>query len=127
MFQSIPNYPEVRDLRFDDKTISNRAFQTHPPQISEYTFTNLFVWQTTHPVQISQLNSSLLVLRFDSELNHLTFLPPIGKVPLLMLVSLLRDYVQNSSPITLYGFSYDQADALKHAGIEVVELRDNWD
>lgn len=127
MFQSIPNYPEVRDLRFDDKTILNRAFQTHPPQISEYTFTNLFVWQTTHPVQISQLNSSLLVLRFNSALNHLTFLPPIGKVPLLMLVSLLRDYVQNSSPITLYGFSYDQADALKQAGIEVVELRDNWD
>lgn len=127
MFHSIPIYPKVRDLRFDDKPILNQAFQTHPPQISEYTFTNLFVWQTTHPVQISQLNSSLLILRFNSTLNRMVFLPPIGKDPLVTLVSLLRDHAKNSSPTTLYGLSFHQADALKRAGIEVVALRDNWD
>jgi hypothetical protein len=57
----------------------------------------------------------------------MVFLPPIGKDPLVTLVSFLRDHAKNSSPTTLYGLSFHQADALKRAGIEVVALRENWD
>lgn len=127
MYPSIPNFPGKRDLQFEDQTIFRQAFHTHPPHISEYTFTNLYVWHTTHPVQISQLDSSLLVLRFNSILNHMNFLPPIGNIPLPTLVTSLRKYRRNSSPITLYGLSSDQANALEEIGIEIVELRDNWD
>ncbi len=127
MLQSLPEYPQIRDLQFDDKRILYHAFKTYPPQISEYTFTNLFVWRTTNPVQISQLDSSLLVLRYNSALNQMVLLPPIGTTPLLPLISILRNYVTNASPITLYGLSLNQADALKKVGVETVETRDNWD
>lgn len=127
MHKSIPNFPKARDLRFEDLTIFHHAFQTHPPQISEYTFTNLYVWQTTHPVQISQLHSSLLVLRFNSAENHMMYLPPIGNAPLQTIITSLHECRKNAIPITLYGLSFEQANALKQIGIEIVELRDNWD
>jgi hypothetical protein len=127
MCKSIPIFPRVRDLRFEDQIILRQVFQTHPPKISEYTFTNLYVWQPTYPVQISQLNSSLLILRFNSTLNHMMFLPPIGKTPLQSLITSLREYRKKSTPITLYGLSFDQANVLIQIGYEIVELRDNWD
>jgi hypothetical protein len=127
MLKSVPIFPEVRDLQFNDQTILYQAFQTDRPQISEYTFTNLYVWLTTHPVQISQLDTSLLILRFNTALNHMMFLPPIGTTPLQTLIPTLRKFRKNSSPITLYGLSFNQAHALEHIGIEIAELRDNWD
>lgn len=127
MHKPVPTFPKVRDLRFKDQVILQQVFQIHPPNISEYTFTNLYVWQTTHPVQISQLTSTLLILRFNAALNHMMFLPPIGNTPLQTLITSLRKYRKHSIPLTLYGLSFDQANVLKQFGYKIVELRENWD
>ncbi len=39
-----PRYPRSRDITIEDKPVFQAALAQSPPQISEHTFTNLFIW-----------------------------------------------------------------------------------
>ena len=70
-------YPQFRPLDLDCKPIFDAAFKDYPPQISEFTFTNLYSWRQVYGYQFCLLKDAL-ILRADTG-KAAFFLPPIGR------------------------------------------------
>ncbi|MCK9431947.1 MAG: phosphatidylglycerol lysyltransferase domain-containing protein [Candidatus Omnitrophica bacterium] len=71
----IPSYPEFIPLDLAHKPIFDAAFKESPPEISEFTFTNLFSWRQVYGYKLCLLDG-WLILRSGAGKN--LFLPPIG-------------------------------------------------
>ena len=56
----IPIFPEFKPIEIVDREVLEGYFRKHPPQISEFTFTNLFGWQKVHNYQISKYQEGFL-------------------------------------------------------------------
>ncbi len=71
-----PDYPQFTPLELGHKQFFEAAFKNYPPEISEFTFTNLFSWRQCYGYKVSMLNG-LIILRADAS-KPVFFLPPIG-------------------------------------------------
>jgi len=74
---NIPEFPKFKELSLEDKSLFDRMFTQYPPQISEFTFTNLFIWRNAYQIEISRLQNFLCL--FAKKGNHPFFFPPIGE------------------------------------------------
>ncbi|MEK6732428.1 MAG: phosphatidylglycerol lysyltransferase domain-containing protein [Candidatus Omnitrophota bacterium] len=74
---SIPSYPLFEPLKKEHKSLFDNAFENYPPEISEFTFTNLYSWRIAYDFQISMLGD-LIILKASSGTRH-RFLSPIGQ------------------------------------------------
>lgn len=72
----IPHYPCFRGIRLEDKPIFQDYFTRIPLNISEYTFTNLFIWHDYYHLQWCLWNESLCMLT-QPEGKEPFFLPPV--------------------------------------------------
>lgn len=72
-----PNYPQFTPLDLGHKPFFDAAFKDYPPEISEFTFTNLFSWRQAYGYKVSLLNG-LIILRVDAG-KSVCFLQPIGQ------------------------------------------------
>lgn len=122
-----PSYPEFRKLCFEDKSHLDDAFKLYDPQISEYTFTNLFVWRETSHVLLSHLGNMILVKRWNPASNQFFLLPPIGPKSAVSLVKEMLLLTGDWDFPPLYGLDRLQAESLKQEGFTVREMRDYWD
>lgn len=71
-----PQYPTFRPLTPEDKPAFDAVFAINPPQLSEYTFTNLYAWRRAYHFELSQLGAHLL-LASDRE-GQRSFFDPLG-------------------------------------------------
>jgi uncharacterized protein len=60
----VHEYPDFRAIKVGDKPLFDEAFRAYPPEISEFTFTNLYAWRDIYNFEISSLGS-FLVLRSE--------------------------------------------------------------
>ena len=74
---AIPNFPDSRELVLEDKAIFDRLFVNHPPEISAYTFSNLFSWREQQRYVISLVRDMVMVWS-DRDAGPLC-LQPFGK------------------------------------------------
>ncbi len=73
----IPSYPGFRPLDKSDRELFEESFRENPPQISEYTFTNIYAWRQIYKFQVSLLDG-FIILRSDKK-EEQQFFSPIGK------------------------------------------------
>jgi len=66
--------------------------QEYPPEISEHTFTNLFIWQPSRPVLYAELDNSLifLVKAVRKKGGYILFGPPVGPAEIPDVFSAFR-------------------------------------
>lgn len=76
-WKSVPEFPLFRSLSLEDKPFFDLAFSRFPPLISEFTFTNLFIWRHAYQLKISRLGHFLCLLAETGE--HPFFFSPIGE------------------------------------------------
>jgi hypothetical protein len=74
---SIPEFPLFKDLSIEDKPLLDLAFQQFPSTISEFTFSNLFIWRHAYQLKISRVQNFLCL--FSENREHPFFFPPIGE------------------------------------------------
>jgi len=123
----LPEFPEFRKLAFEDKALLEALFKELQPQISELTFTNLYVWNDAEPVQLSRRRETVLLQRGRIRDGRNVLLPPLTNVPIpIVLEDLDNAAVQNRSEMLLYGIDSYQAGQLS-ARYRVEPDRDNWD
>lgn len=118
----IPNYPEFIALDFEHKLFFDQAFKKCPPQISEFTFTNLFSWKGIYDYKVSLLDG-LLILRLGLGEPAL-FLQPIGAAePIEVMGHVLEDtkgvFIRISENVSEF---FETGSHFK-----VGEDRNNWD
>ncbi len=76
----IPQFPDSRDMTIEDKPVLDAILAAEPPQISAYTFTNIFAWREAYGATISRLGEHVLVL--CSQNGSLSCLKPLGAGPI---------------------------------------------
>ena len=83
---------DMRPLIIQDQELVADYFQRYPAEISEHTFTNLFVWQNSRPISLLQTADSLLFLAdADPPGRYLVFGPPLGDLSLAGAIDFLGE------------------------------------
>ncbi|TFF92628.1 MAG: DUF2156 domain-containing protein [Promethearchaeota archaeon] len=130
---------KARKIELSDKDFFDTYFGKYPPQISEFTFTNLFAWQNYYNNIFIEAENHLLIFsktflkkwkkpKTNSD-EVLFFLPPIGDMPHEIMLSLFEqmDIVEfHRVPENIISDLKDKAN-LDDLGIKIEEDRDNWD
>jgi hypothetical protein len=91
LWGGVPKFPQFKDLNLEDKPLCNQVFNHFPPQISEFTFTNLFIWGHAYQIKISRLQNFLCLLSEQRESSF--FFPPIGEGDVIECYQSLLQYL----------------------------------
>jgi len=76
----IPEFPVFKDIEIQDNNVFNELLKQYQPRISEWTFTNLFIWRTFYKFQWSFYKHWLMVICQDK--NGIIYaMEPIGPSP----------------------------------------------
>jgi hypothetical protein len=76
LWRKTPEFPQFKDFSLEEKPLLEWAFLKFPPVISEFTFTNLFIWRQIYQLRISHLNGFTCLLSDKGDQSF--FFPPIG-------------------------------------------------
>jgi uncharacterized protein len=76
-WKSVPEHPQFVDLSLSDKPLLDAAFAQFPPIISEFTFTNLFIWRQQYRVKMTRIDGFLCLLSDQGEKSF--FFPAMGE------------------------------------------------
>lgn len=68
---------EFKPIDIGDKAVFDRCFREDPPQVSELTFTNLFIWRHQYHAVWREWRDCLLVILEPPQM-HAFGLPPLG-------------------------------------------------
>ncbi len=122
---NFPQYTEKREISLDDKDILKQKLIELQPQISEYTFTNLWIWRQHRPVYLSQLDKTVLIFRKNLN-DEIYLLPPIGNETAFDVFQKIKQKsIEDLSG--LYGLNREEANKFKEHKLTVIEDRNNWD
>ncbi len=91
LWGGVPDFPQFRGLTLEDKPLFRQVFAQFPPQISEFTFTNLFIWRHSYEMKISRFQSFLCLLSDRGENSF--FFPPIGEGDVMQCYRVLLQYL----------------------------------
>ena len=112
----------------EDKALLDSLFRQMQPNMSELTFTNLYVWNETEPVQLTRVGDSVLLLRRRILDDGNLFFPPMGKQPIgHMLKQIEKGMTKNQLEMSLYSADTQEAQRLAKEGYAVKPDRKSWD
>ena len=92
LWSGVPEFPQLKDLTLEDKPLCDQLFNQFPPQISEFTFTNLFIWRQAYQIKISRLQNFLCLL--SEQEGSSFFFPPIGEGDVIECYQSLLQYLR---------------------------------
>ncbi len=127
MNNSLPKFPEFVDISLGHQETFDAFFSKYQPVISEYTFTNLYVWRRSRPIRLSLLGDQLCILAKKDE-NDFYFMPPVGEGDICETTQLLFNYArENGVKPLLQRVPEDMASNLVECGFFCELDRDNSD
>ena len=117
-----------KPISLEDYEIFNAYFSKFQPEISEYTFTNLFMWRNYYQFQWIVHNNQLVMVSTNKS-GVLTAFPPLGD-NLSSSIEFLMDISEKSKlKLEIHRAPKKIAEEIKKLGIlcEIIQDRDNWD
>jgi hypothetical protein len=88
---------EFKPICLEDRDLINAMFQADPPEISELTFTNLWMWRRRYEPMWAESDGMLFIIMKSSEDDRFG-LPPIGKGDKTRAMKLLLNELDAFSP-----------------------------
>lgn len=76
---NLPVFPKLKPLEFEDKSLFDEYFKKNPLNISEYTFTNVYIWRKIDETMVTSINGNLCMLVTASD-NKKYFMMPLGNL-----------------------------------------------
>lgn len=106
------------------KDLVERAFKNFPPEISEHTFSNLFIWRDMRPIHVVSIADALVFVE-DMQDHVEIFGPPVGDINLIEAKAELEQLFKKR----VYTFIRIPKSnlAMCPAGFSKVEDRNNFD
>lgn len=121
MTDAVSRFPHFRPVAISDAEMFTTLFAAEQPVISEFTFTNLYVWRNKYGFEVSEYEGGVLVLA-RQEGEEPFFLPPVGCVD---PAAAARRMLEHAPRICRVPKS--QAGAMAAAGLTVEPDRDSFD
>ena len=90
--RSIPEFPDFKDIALEDKPVFDELFTRFPPVISEFTFTNLFIWRYAYQMKVSRFQNFLCLL--SDRGKDPFFFPTIGEGDVIECYRMLLRYLE---------------------------------
>jgi hypothetical protein len=128
----------AKPIELKDKSVFDDYFKRFPPEISEFTFTNLVMWRNHYNFLFTEWNDHLIIFSRDFLKNSgsyaaspesLFFLAPIGQNPHKVVIKLFKS-IKNIEfhrvPETI-AVNFIEHINDNNLDIEIVDDRDNWD
>ncbi|MBU2540344.1 MAG: DUF2156 domain-containing protein [Candidatus Omnitrophica bacterium] len=120
---SLSTFPDERGIKLEDKQTFDALFRQLQPEISEFSFTNLFCWQEAYSLAISRLDDFLIIS--SKQDDDVLFFAPLGNGDLKGIVRVCLKQVPGARV-----FRVPASLALlfsNEAGFKIKEDRDNYD
>ena len=92
LWKSVPEITQFKDLSLEEKPLFDKLFGLFPPVISEFTFTNLFIWRHCYQLKVTRLKNFLCLLSDQGENSF--FFPPIGEGDIIECYRILLQYLE---------------------------------
>ncbi len=86
------SFPDFCPVSLADKEPLEEAFRAAQPEVSELTYTNLFMFRHVHDYEIAQLNGNIII-KAKSYAGQPYFMPPVGDNKVPETVDALFDYM----------------------------------
>jgi len=74
--KTIPQFPECREILLEDKPLFDSIFHSWQPEVSAYTFTNIFAWRKPYTARLAMANDLLIVSHLVN--GNLSLMEPMG-------------------------------------------------
>lgn len=117
---TIPEYPDSAEVSIEMRPVLHPKFQVLAEGISEFTFSNIYLFRRTHNYRISRLDNELFVITGRDNDNPF-FMLPFG----LPDENIIRELLNNHH--TMKAATAEQSEKLTAMGYSVSEDRDNFD
>lgn len=115
-----------KEIKIEDKAIFDNFFLKHSIKISEYTFTNLFVWNDFRIIEYA-IYKDKLVIKAECE-NERYLLPPIGDNLNSDFYNELIEYGIKNNIRYIKRVCEDSINNITKIGdLKIIEDRDNFD
>jgi len=116
--------PEPLELSHRDLVVS--YLRRYPPEVSEHTFTNLYVWRGSHPVRVWETQDSLVFLGRTGR-GLVMVGPPVGPLPLGEAARLVEEQCPDEPLVALERLPKGALEGLGAERPEATPDRDNSD
>lgn len=134
-------FTNAKEIELADKAIFDDYFEKYPSQISEFTFTNLFIWRFNYDFLFTEWKDHLLVfsktyIDTDPEKNEKSDPPyycfaPVGEKSAEIIIELFRETgnieFHRIPEEVVNDLRKDFQDDIKKINLEIEEDRKNWD
>ncbi|MCX5813417.1 MAG: phosphatidylglycerol lysyltransferase domain-containing protein [Proteobacteria bacterium] len=126
----IPEFPDFKPIELQDRDIFREILKQYQPGISEWTFTNLFIWRALYGFQWSLYKDWLMVICRDAK-DGVYAMEPIGpssrREAAVVLLEWLSQEKNGTDPRIERAdkFLASELDGLKHLAVEPV--REHFD
>ncbi|MFW9895925.1 MAG: phosphatidylglycerol lysyltransferase domain-containing protein, partial [Candidatus Thorarchaeota archaeon] len=130
---------QAKPIELGDKDLFDKYFKMFPPEVSEFTFTNLFMWRNYYSFLFLEVEDHLVLYSEDylkklkptapRNANSLYFLPPIGPDP----VKIMNQIFETFDEVEFYKVPQEIIAGIKthkkfpSLNIEIIDDRNNWD
>ena len=120
--------PDFKPISMEDRLIFKSYLNKFQPEISEFTFTNLFMWRNHYQFRWTVYKNQFILIS-TKEPNKLSAFPPLGDNLTLSLEYLHNISKKSNLKLKLIRFPERNLKILKKTGIkhEIIEERGNWD
>jgi hypothetical protein len=129
----------AKEIKLEDQALFKSYFEKYPPQTSEFTFTNLYMWRNFYSFNFMEWKEHLLLFSrniFESRKipasgnkKALYFFPPVGPNPSDIIISLFEDLKDAEFHRVPEQISENVRNHIKFSSldIDILEDRNNWD
>jgi hypothetical protein len=124
----IPKYPDFVKLGMEHREEVEEWLSNYPPVISEYTFTNLFIWKGRGGYELSIYKGFLVIIMAPSDRKDFV-MPPVGEGDLADCAQAALDYLgRREIRPTLERVPLATATELANAGFAIMHdpLNDDY-
>ena len=97
LWKNIPEFQQFKDFSLEEKPLLDTLFKHFPPLLSEFTFTNLFIWRHAYQLKVSRLKNFLCLLSDQGENSF--FFPAIGEGDMVVCYRVLLQYLKEKGAL----------------------------
>jgi uncharacterized protein len=112
-------------IALEHRSLVEERLAKYPPEISEHTFANLFIWRASRPIEVLDTGDSLLMVE-PCENGVVLLGRPIGTLPLSEAIRAVESLM--AAPLlAIERLSEHGAEEARAAGLETQEERTHFD